>query len=71
MEADPKQVVQAMPGGKQKWEGLEWEEGEEGLMVGKHGGQDMNCPEMLERLGERLRGAIKEKMEGGGKMGGD
>lgn len=68
---DPKQVVQATPGGGWTWKGLKGKEGEKGLMVGLHGGEEMNCPEMLERLGEHIRGAIKGKMKGGGKMGGN
>lgn len=59
---DPTQILQAMPGGGWKWKGLKGKEGEKGLMVGLHGGEEMNCPQMLERLGEHIRG---------GKMGGN
>lgn len=43
------------------------------MIIGKHGGEELNCPEMLERLGKCLRGAIKGKMgvEGEYNDGGD
>jgi len=61
---DPKQVVQATPG-RERGGRREWGEGETGLMVGLSGGGEAT---VIERLGARLRGAVRS---GGGEVGGD
>lgn len=61
---NPKQVVQATPN-RERGGGWEWGEGETGVMVGLSGGGETT---VVERLGARLRGAMRG---GGGRMGGD
>ena len=61
---DPKRVVQATPD-RGRGGGLGWGKGETGLMVGLSGGGETT---VVERLGARLRGAMRG---GGGGMGGD
>ncbi|GAB5037593.1 Hypothetical protein NocV09_09000150 [Nannochloropsis oceanica] len=53
------QILQATPENSWKWEGLDTEGVMTAVTVGMSGGGDTSCPEMLERLGERLRGAVR------------
>jgi len=57
--SDREQILQATPENSWKWEGLDTEGVMTAVTVGMSGGGDTSCPEMLERLGERLRGAVR------------